>query len=225
MKKLALFDIDGVIYNGHSIFDLIQDQEKRGVIVSGTWDKILIELQAYKTGQKNYTEAANEMLKVYAGSFKGVEYEFFVDDVFNFLNTHKNNFFPYVDNLFSKLKTTHDIFLITTNFQFNCEAIEKIFGLDTNHICSIAENINGKLTGNIKQSLAGNKGIVADLMNKYGKSGSIAVGDSENDADMLNLVELPLVMEPNDKLLEIAKNNNWQVVNRDTITDIITTHD
>lgn len=32
MKKLAVFDIDGVIYEGYSIFDQIQDQEKRGII-------------------------------------------------------------------------------------------------------------------------------------------------------------------------------------------------
>ena len=73
-------------------------------------------------------------------------------------------------------------------------------------------------------SLGGNKGIVAELLNKYGKDGSMAVGDSENDADMLDKVKYPLVMEPNEKLEQIAKAKNWEVVNRNTITDIIMTH-
>lgn len=41
---------------------------------------------------------------------------------------------------------------------------------------------------------------------------------------MLDLVEFPLVMEPNEKLIEITKSKNWQIVNRDTITDIIMSH-
>lgn len=73
-------------------------------------------------------------------------------------------------------------------------------------------------------SLAGNKNIVSSLIEKYGKVGSFAVGDSENDADMLELVEFPFVMEPNPKLEVIANKNGWKIVNRSTITDIITSN-
>jgi FMN phosphatase YigB (HAD superfamily) len=73
-KKIAFFDVDGVIYDGHSIFDLIQDQEKRGFIKEGLWNKISAEIDRYKKGQKNYKDAANEMLKQYAIFVKGKSY-------------------------------------------------------------------------------------------------------------------------------------------------------
>jgi len=223
MRKLVLFDIDGVIYDGHTIFDQIQDQEKRGVIASGTWGKIEIELNNYKSGKKNYAETANAMLTISADSIKGKDYNFILNDTYEYMLQRKNNFFPYFSQLIPELSKTYDIFFVTTNFQMIPEAIGKIFNVP-NNISSIAEVVNGKFTGKVSLSLAGNKGIVSGLIDKYGKEGSIAVGDSENDADMLNKVELPLVMEPNSKLELIAKEKGWQIVNRENIAGIITSY-
>ncbi|MGA3292302.1 MAG: HAD family hydrolase [Candidatus Microgenomates bacterium] len=220
MKKLALFDIDGVIYNGHTIFDQIQDWEKRGVVAKGTWDKILIELSEYKSGKKNYKQAADRMLEIYAQAVKGKSPNIILEDTYKFLNHNKDKFFPYFENLVSQIKDTYDIYFVTTNFQFMCEALGRIYGVK-NYLSSIAGIANGKFTGRVELSLGGNKGIAADLISKYGKKGSIAVGDSENDADMLNKVDFPVVIEPNSYLKDIAREKGWQIVNRDTIADII----
>lgn len=223
MKKLALFDIDGVIYGGHTIFDLIQDQELKNIIPQGTWDKILFELTEYKSGRKNYKQAADSMLEAYAIGLKGLDYQDMVNHNVEYLTKNKNKFFTYFENLASELAETHDIYFVTTNFQFTCDAVYKIFGVEK-YISSIAEVKDNKFTGKVTLSLGGNKGIVSDLIGKYGRDGSIAVGDSENDADMLDLVEYPFVMEPNENLEKIAKEKGWQIVNRDTIAGIITSH-
>ncbi len=223
MKKLALFDIDGVIYEGHTIFDQIQDQEKRGILAKGTWDKILFELGEYKSGKKNYKQAADAMLEISALAVKNRSYKEMVDDTTDYLIRNKNKFFPYFEKLIPQINKTHDTYFVTTNFQLMCEALGIIFGIK-NYLSSIAEVKDGRFTGKVELSLGGNKGIVSSLISKYGRSGSIAVGDSENDADMLDKVEYPLVMEPNEKLIVIAKQKGWQVVNRDTIADIIMSH-
>lgn len=220
MKRLILFDIDGVIYEGHTIFDQIQYQEKRGILPSGTWDKIYTELSAYKEGKKNYVDAANVMLTIAAKAVDGKDYGEYLKDVADYVSDNRKNFFEYFAKLVPFLIEKYDIYFVTTNFQFMCEAIGEIFGVK-NYISSIAEVENGKFTGKITRSMAGNKGLVADLISKYGRSGSIAVGDSENDADMLNKVEHPLVMEPNEKLKAIAVKNGWRIVNRDNITETI----
>jgi len=72
---LAVFDIDGVLYDGHSIFDIIKSQESKGFIHKGTWKKIEDLLRSYKSGKIDYTKAANEMLKTYASSLKGKSFE------------------------------------------------------------------------------------------------------------------------------------------------------
>ncbi len=217
MKKLALFDVDGVIYEGHTIFDQIQDQEARGIIAKGAWDKILVELKDYQSGKKTYTEAANAMLVIHAEALKVRNYQAIVDDTRAYFVRNKEKFFPYFAKLVSKIENEYDIYFVTTNFQFMCEAIGTIFGVKK-YLSSIAEVRTGKFTGKVERSLAGNKGIAEDLISKYGKEGSIAVGDSENDADMLDKVEFPFVMEPNEKLKEISKKNGWKVVNRENIS-------
>jgi len=218
IRKIAFFDVDGVIYNGHTIFDQIQDQEKRGIIENGTWNKILLEVEAYKSGSKNYKQAANTMLKVHSLALKDCSYTDLLEDTFNFLSKNTHKFFPYFKDLVPKLKKNHDIYFVTTNFQFMCEAVCKMFGVNR-YLSSLAEVRGGKFTGSVKLSLAGNKNIVSEIIEKYGISGSIAVGDSENDFDMLDKVEFPFVMEPNEQLEKLANKKGWQIVNRNTITE------
>lgn len=218
MKHLALFDVDGVIYEGHTIFDQIQDQEKRGFIKKGLWDKVLVGLVDYKSGKKSYQVVADEFLNLNAESIKGKDYKDLVEDSLVYLIQNKDKFFPYFEKIVPKLSKKYDIYFVTTNFQFMCDALGSIFGVN-NYLSSVAEVKNGKFTGKVERSLAGNKGIVADLISKYGKSGSFAVGDSENDADMLDKVQHPFVIEPNEKLEKIAQEKGWQIVNRDTIQE------
>ncbi|QQG41571.1 MAG: haloacid dehalogenase-like hydrolase [Candidatus Woesebacteria bacterium] len=220
MKKLALFDIDGVIYGGHVIFGQIQSQEKSGLIVKGTWDKVHLLLEEYKSGQKNYKQAADKMLEVYAEALKGIDYKEIVESTSEYLDENKDKFFSYFAEIIPQIKEEYDIYFVTTNFQFACEGVCTMFGLK-DYLSSIAEVKDGKFTGKVELSLAGSKGVVADLVTKYGKSGSFAVGDSENDAEMLDKVEFPFVMEPNDKLVEIADEKGWSIVDRDDIADAI----
>jgi phosphoserine phosphatase len=220
VKKIAIFDIDGVIYEGHSIFDVIKDQESKGMLATGTWDKISFQINEYKSGNGTYKQIADNMLNIFATSLKGKSYQDILEHNINFFKENKTKFFPYFENLIPELSKTHDLYFVTTNFQFTAEAIATIFGVK-NYLSSIAEVKDGIFTGQVQLSLGGNKGIVSDLVSRYGREGSVAVGDSENDADMLEKVELPVVIEPNEKMLNIAKEKGWQIVNRDTITDII----
>lgn len=218
MKKLAIFDIDGVIYDGHTILDQIQDQEIQGILPNGTWDRILSELGDYKSGKKTYKEAADNMLEIYAKALVGRDYQEIVNDALQFFNSKKDKFFPYFEKTVPRIQDKYDIFFVSTNFQFVCEALGTIFGVK-NYLSSIAEVKNGKFTGKVTLSLGGNKGVVADLVAKYGREDSFAVGDSENDIDMLEKVEFPFVMDPNEKMANIASDRNWQVVNRDNIQE------
>lgn len=220
MKKLALFDIDGVIYGGHAVFDLVQDQERRGFVAPGLWKKIEGELDKYKNGEKNYKEAADSMLSYYAEWLKGKKYADLLKDNLDFIKTNEEKVFPYFKDLVAEISTAYDIYFITTNFDCTAEAFMRKFGVKS-FLSSRLALKDGIVTGKVELSLGGNKGIVSDLISQHDWRGSIAVGDSENDADMLNKVEYPLVMEPNEKLEAISIQEGWQIVNRNTITDII----
>lgn len=90
MKKLALFDIDGVIYEGHLILDSIQDQEKIEFIKTGLWNKILDLLSKYKKGELNYKQTADLMLESYALSLKDKDYNELADYSLNLIKKRFN---------------------------------------------------------------------------------------------------------------------------------------
>jgi HAD superfamily phosphoserine phosphatase-like hydrolase len=66
--------------------------------------------------------------------------------------------------------------------------------------------------------------ILAHVMKKFGvaKRGSVAVGDTESDIPMLQLVEKPLAFNPNQKLYRYAKKKGWKIVveRKDVIYEI-----
>lgn len=212
-KSVAFFDIDGVIYDNHTIFDIIQDQEKTGMVKPGLWKKILKELEDYKSAKKTYVKAADNMLAHYAKYLKGKKYNVILEYNIRFFSSHGDRFFNYFVKLVPKLKPSHDIYLVTTNVNFTAQAIGAIFKIE-NYLSTEFETKKGIFTGNVQNSLAGNKQVVQDLVEKYSKIGSIAVGDSENDIGMLDKVELPIAFEPDKKLSQYAKKKSWAVVNR-----------
>ncbi len=212
-KKVAFFDIDGVIYDGHTIFDIILDQQESGFITQDLYKSIMKDLASYKSGKKSYTQAANSMLKKSAQVFKGKKYSQILTYNYNFLRQQKHKFFDYFPKTLNVLKRTYDVYLVSTNFQFTVEAVAKIFNVDY-FLSSIVEVSNGLVTGKVALSLAGNKGIVRKTVDNYGRTGSIAVGDSENDAPMLESVENALVFEPNEKMGQTAVTKGWTIVDR-----------
>jgi len=212
-KKLALFDIDGVVRAGHLISDIVQDQEKNGLIPAGTWEKIYFEMKEYGLGSKSYQTAADNLLAICAEALKGVSRTLLVDRCYEVMNRTREAEFAYFSRLLPSLKINHIVFFVTANLDFVTEAFGRLTGVDR-YLSSVAETKDGKLTGKIKFSLAGNKGQVLQLLTEYGRAGSIAVGNSENDIDMLNKVDYPFVFEPNEKLKTTIHNFGWRVIDR-----------
>lgn len=217
-KKLAFFDIDGTIYDGHSMLDQIKFQEKEGLLVSGTWNKIVLQIILHKLSGKNYQQLSNSLLKIHADSLKGQNYQAVLDKTYEYLSKNNNKFFRYFEKLVKSLKKTHEIYLVTNNFQFLCEAVGKLFQIN-NYLSSVAEVKNGRFTGKVVLSLAGNKRVISNLISTDNYNGSIAVGNSKNDINMLEKVNLPFAIEPDKHLEMVAKRKGWTIVNRYTLFD------
>ena len=218
---IAIFDIDGVIYKGHIIFDIIQNQEKKGLIPQGTWNQIHNLLLKYKSKKLDYTTTANLMLKIYIASLKENKYQTIKAHLNNYYQQHKYLFYPYFKKILPILQNTHDIYLVTTNLKVTAETLSEKFKL-TGFLSTEEEIINDKYTGKIIRSLAGNKHLVEKIIDKYPHQYSIGVGDSINDISMLEKVANPICMNPDEGLLAKAQAENWLIANSDNITEKIT---
>lgn len=214
-ERLALFDFDNVIYRGHSVFDIIQAQEQDNFIKSGVWSAVDEQLQRYKKQEASYKEAADKMLEAWAKGLQGKGYQEAVDYVQNYFNNNPNKFFGWFEEVRLSLKN-YEIFIVSTNYQFIAEAVTNRFNLQ-GYVSSEAEVSGDIFTGKVAKSLAGGKGEISSLLERYPKARSLAVGDSENDIEMLELVEIPVCFQPDEKLRIVAIDKNWIIVDENSV--------
>lgn len=219
-KNLALFDLDKTIYKNHSFFELAKYEVDRGRVSQETWEDIQKLLELYETGKKPYSETANHLLKTYANSLKGLNEEDLYSDTLEYFQLNEENFFDYFGETVQLLGDKYDLYIVTTNAQYIARAVCEIYGLD-GFISSQFGVKNEKFTGEVEDSLADGKHMVSSLLEKYGFENSIAVGDSENDISMLELVEYPICINSSEALESHAKKNRWRIVSGETMADVI----
>lgn len=214
MKKVAFFDIDGTIY-GKSVFLLLAKYAiQKGWISPAVWINLLNPLKKSDFGKTMKSDKANKFLELVAKQLTGKSFQEICAGVVEFFIENKVNFYPYFEKVLPKLKDSHDIYIITTNAQFVAKPLVDVFGL-AGYISSEFEVVNGVFSGKVAKSLANGKFEVSEILKKYGKEGSIAVGDSENDISMLELVEFPICINPSDILKEYAEKQGWDITTSD----------
>jgi HAD superfamily phosphoserine phosphatase-like hydrolase len=220
MKKLALFDFDNVIYSGHSIFDIIRQMEKDSIVSPAVWEMVEKQLALYKQNRSSYKEATDAILQSLMNNLVGKSYLEIKDYIRSFFKNNPDKFFDWPSHLLSLLKENYHVYIVTANLQFVAEIVVEKYYL-SGYLSSTAQVVNGLFTGSLDKSMAGEKGEVSSLFNKYPYSGSLAVGDSENDIDMLQKVEFPICYQPDEKLTKMANSRGWRIVNGVNITEVV----
>jgi HAD superfamily hydrolase (TIGR01490 family) len=109
------------------------------------------------------------------------------------------------------------LLVITATNRFITEPIVKMYGID-HLIATTPEFSNGRYTGNIIGIPSFREGKVT-LLNQWltqtGESleNSVFYSDSHNDLPLLELVDNPVCVNPDDTLQQIAITRNWPIIN------------
>lgn len=210
-KSAAFFDLDKTIYNEHSFFPLTKFLVDRGLLSKETWDKVGTELGRYKNSRQTYSVTANKLLRIFGLALGGMKYKNVLEATKEFFEVNRKNFYSYFGTILPEIQKTHDVVLVTTNSQMVAEAVVDMWGLQ-GYLSTQFEVIDGKFSGNILSTLADGKQVVGDLVKRY-EGETMAFGDSENDVGMMELVNIPVCVNPGDALLNIAGKKGWKVVN------------
>lgn len=162
----------------------------------------------------------NKALEKYIQAFKGMnqqEIERFFHEI---AETMAADLRPELVGRLRKLKQeNYYIVLVSGAFMpllegvFKSEHVDHIFG-------SVIHYTNGKLDHKKRFSRLHSDKKVEMLMNHFKDSkvnvdwkNSMAFSDSYSDIKMLELVGNPVVVEPDEKLLKVATEKNWQIYN------------
>jgi HAD superfamily hydrolase (TIGR01490 family) len=216
MKKFAVFDIDGTLIRWqlyHAVVDKLaktgalgKDAEKQLREARMTWKK-----REHPEAFKKYEL---ELVGVYHGAFKNVDVAVFDAMVQEVIEEYKDQVYTYTRDLIKDLKGQGYMLLaISGSHSELVQEIAKYYGFD-DFVGSQFGRKDGKFTEMEFRANKDKKSVLQKLAEKHHLSfdSSIAVGDSLSDASMLEIVEQPIAFNPDQELLNIAKEQGWQII-------------
>lgn len=211
-RKIALFDIDKTSYRDLLFLDLCRYQFQTGILPELNLSAIERNIGSYVNRQGlTYLEMAQSALVDWPNGLKGKRVDEVTSNTREFFQTDGNKFYSYVEESINLLNQTHDTYFVTAEPQFVGEEVARKYQA-TGYRSTMFEVIDGFFTGNVTSSLARkeDKGkALKELMLDHSKEQSFAFGDSGNDIELLEGVEYPICVNPNDELQRVAMEKGW----------------
>lgn len=229
-RKLAIFDVDGTLFDGTTGIELIKEMIENDLINKQIAEKIFGLFRKYQSGEMEKSKAADLIYQLAGKGFKGKSVHE-IDRVANRLwEKISCRVFDFAPRVVELLNSKH--FLIILMSGSSIEIISKLskeLGIPRNNvIAGLLESKDGLYTGKVNSYM----GSAKDKINAVQKlllsrkiepewENSLGIGNDERDIGILSTVGCPFVFEPSKILLEIAEKNNWPIVNRKNANELI----
>ncbi len=213
-RPLALFDIDKTLYDGFSLFPLMQEQVAQGQISADVLEKSQAVLELHKNDILKYEHFAKQLLDLFARGLKGqrtAEVGSLTDNFF----AKSEDFYEYADPTITLLGVDHEVVLVTAEPQFVASAVAKRFGV-RNFCNTVFATQDGVFSGEVSTYLAARQEktrAINHLTAAHPWAGSLAFGDSEGDIEILDSVETAICVNPSTGLRHIANERGWAILN------------
>jgi len=212
MSRIIVFDADGTLYEGFSIFPLYEAFADEGFIPRSSNDILQDVLHQYSDKYIDYNEFVVNTLIVASDVLKGrqlavanrISELFFSDPEFSW--------FGFVKPLIIETNSLDvETALLTAEPQFIASSISNTLGFDECHSSQFTTD-DGTFTGNVSSSLGSSRKGTVTRQLIIDKTKSWAFGDSEGDIGMLELVDTAVCVSPTDTLRSRAVSESWIIV-------------
>ena len=216
MKKFAAFDIDGTIFRSSLVAELLLMGIQKGIFAQEAYGEFSSEYELWRRRQNEhaYDTFIEALVASYMRHIKGTSQKHIEVLAESVIERMSDYTYVYTKQLAKKLKDK-DYFLIAISGSPS-ELVSRFadkYGFDT-YVAAEYHKEQGIYTGGSKPAHTGKDKILQSLveMHNLNWDESYAVGDSPGDIGMLQLVTNPIAFNPDAKLFEIAKQENWKVV-------------
>ncbi|MEP3450423.1 MAG: HAD-IB family hydrolase [Parasphingorhabdus sp.] len=214
----ALFDFDGTIIAGYSATAMLQEKIKRREMTAEELVQTVNVIAQYSTGNMGFSGLMSGAAKF----MKGVTEESYFEFGEELYEKHiAKKVYPEARALIEAHQAKgHTVAIVSSATIYQIEPTAR--DLDIEHVlCSQYEVENGEFTGNIIRPLCFGEGKViaseklAERMN-LDLDQSYFYSDSYDDIELLERVGKPRPLNPNGKLREAAKENDWPLEKYDS---------
>ncbi len=227
MRKVAIFDVDGTIFRSSLLIELVEALIKAEVFPKNARAHYELPYRQWLDREGSYEDYINAVVEVFVKNIKGVFYGDFAEVSKKLIKEKKKMVYRYTRDLIIDLKNK-DYFLLAVSQSpkgildgfCNELGFDKVYGRF--YELGPGDEFTGKI---IDEHLIMNKAnIIKRVLEKENLSlkNSIAIGDTDSDIPMLEIVEKPICFNPNQKLYKYAKLNGWKIVveRKDVIYEI-----
>ncbi len=226
-KKVAFFDIDGTIFRSSLLIELVDVLIDEGLFPEKARAEFSKQKQMWIDRKADYDKYIMAVVKAYVKYLKGIHYKDLLDASEIVFKKHKNETYVYTKKLVKDLKKKgYYLVAISQSPKTTLDAFGKSLGFNKIYGRFYEIGPNDRFTGEVGDlHLIENKAnIIRRVVEKENLTlkGSIAVGDTEGDISMLEMVDKPIAFNPNKKLYRYAKRVGWKVIveRKDVIYEI-----
>ncbi len=224
---LAVFDVDGTIFRKNLHFELINQLVLMGVFPEKV-RHILVKLYSrWLEHEGTYQEYRDALISLYNKNIRGVSAETVKVASKKMVAFHKKRTYIFAERLIKYLEEKgYHIIAISGSpqeavLEYNRQHLHfnEVFG-------TVYEIKNGRYTGKEKEAPVLDKArFLQEFTRKHGFSlkNSYGIGDTQNDAGLLKLVQHPIAFNPDAELKSIAEIKGWKikVERKDVVYDIV----
>ena len=215
-KKFAVFDIDGTLIRWQLYHAIVTELARQGNLSESARNAIRESRMTWKrrTHSESFHDYEKVLVSEYHAALKNLQVKDYDKAIEKVFDTYKDQVYTYTRDLLKELKAKgYILFAISGSHTEIIEKLADYYGIDES-VGQYHEQKNGRLTGKFISTVLGKSEILKSLIKKYGVSlkDSIAVGDSESDIGLLELVENPIAFNPSKGLFNKAGQKGWKIV-------------
>lgn len=221
---VAIFDVDGTLVNGFLIVQFSKFLTDSGCFNKKIFDKIMVATNEYDSGQRDYISVANKIVEAYAEGMKGQKISTIKRHAKKFIENERIPLFKFSKDLFNYVNSKMFTVALTGSPKEILDEMNHIFQFDF-RIATELEIKDGIYTGEILKNMALPETKTTELRKLVEANGmsfdrSVGFGDTQSDLPFLNMVKMPIVINPNKELRKFANKKNWAIFhkgNRDVV--------
>ena len=214
-RKFAVFDIDGTVFRWQLYYEVVLRLAERGFFTNDEAHHLREQFNGWQSRTKTFHEFEVVAIEMLDKSLPLLPVSEFKQVIAEVLKDSSHKVHSYTRGLAARLKKEgYFLLALSGSMQEIAEPFSKLYGFD-DCIGWLYEQKDGKFTGETLRQTVGNKAaLLKQYAAEHGLSfeGSVGVGDSKGDIDILELVERPIAFNPSIELLEAARSGGWMIV-------------
>lgn len=215
-KPFAVFDIDGTLIRWQLYHAVVDRLAKKGHLGLDVHERIHQERMVWKRREhpESFGRYEKFMIGMYEKGLTKLQPKIFDQIVQEVASEYKDQVYTYTRDLIKSLKKKgYILFAISGSHEELVELVAKQHGFD-DWVGSTYKRGASSFTGQSFVVSHDKLAVLKRLISKHelAFNDSYAVGDSQSDATMMDVVEHPIAFNPDRKLFSYARTRGWPVV-------------